>query len=104
CPRARSHRPQPDAWYSVTTGPCLGIEAPGDRRVGDAANCDAVRREPHADRSLLRDAPGLVEGARGDVAELRVDLVLLPEVLLEALDPLEVRHDDAAGIREDVGQ
>ena len=36
--------------------------------------------------------------------ELRVDLVLLPEVLLQALHPLEVRDDDAAGVREDVGE
>ena len=39
-----------------------------------------------------------------DVVQLRVHLVLLPEVLLEALHPLEVRDDDAAGVREHVGQ
>ena len=35
---------------------------------------------------------------RGD----RVDFVLLPEVLLEPLNPLEVRDDDTPGIGEDV--
>jgi hypothetical protein len=36
--------------------------------------------------------------------QLRVHLVLAPEVLLEALHPLEVRDDDAARVREHVGQ
>ncbi len=33
-----------------------------------------------------------------------VDLVFLPEVLLQSLHPLEVRDDDAAGVREHVRQ
>ena len=33
-----------------------------------------------------------------------VDLLLLPEVLLEALHPLEVGDDDAARVREHVGE
>ena len=46
--------------------------------------------------------PRLVEGLADDVVEVRVHLVLLPEVLLQALHPLEVRDDNAAGIREHV--
>ena len=53
---------------------------------------------------LLVHVPGLVERAGDDVAELRVHLGLLPEVLLEALHPLEVRDDDAARVGEDVRQ
>ena len=33
-----------------------------------------------------------------------IDLLLLPEVLLEALHPLEVRDDDPAGVGEHVGK
>ena len=50
------------------------------------------------------DVPGLLERLVDDVLELGVDLVLLPEVLLEALHPLEVGDDDAARVREHVGQ
>ena len=37
-----------------------------------------------------------------DLVQTGVDLVFLPEVLLQALHPLEVRDDDAAGVREHV--
>ena len=50
------------------------------------------------------DVPGLLERLVDDLLELGVDLVLLPEVLLEALHPLEVGDDDAARVREHVGQ
>ena len=40
--------------------------------------------------------------ARVEMSFRRVHLVLLPEVLLEALDPLEVGDDHAAGVREHV--
>ena len=44
----------------------------------------------------------LAERARDDVVQARVHLLLLPEVLLQALHPLEVGDDDAAGVREHV--
>ena len=48
--------------------------------------------------------PGLGERATDNRVELRVHLRLLPEVLLQALHPLEVGDDDAARIREHVGE
>src|SRR6185312_1244551 len=98
---ARSQRWQPSAWKTVRR---LGIEATRDRGVGDAADGDAIRSRAHGRLPLLVDVPGLVEGPGHDVAQLRVHLGLLPEVFLEALDPLEVRDDHAARVGEDVRQ
>ena len=81
-----------------------GVEAARRRRLGDPLHREPVRGRPHPRREALRGGPGLLERARHDVVELRVDLVLLPEVLLEPLDPLEVRDDHAAGVREHVGE
>src|SRR5437868_432729 len=99
-PRARSQRCQPGAWYSVTT--TVGIEAARRGRLGDAHDGGAVCGHPHARLALLAELPRLLEGAADDVAELDVDLVLLPEVLLQPLDPFEVGDDDASGVREHV--
>ena len=57
---------------------------------------------PHARLVLLARLPGLPEGPRDDVVQPRVDLLFLPEVLLQALHPLEVGDDDAARVREHV--
>src|SRR5579864_2920562 len=81
-PRARSQRLQPGAWKRVTTG--LRIETARRGRLGDAHDRGAVGRHAHARLALLAKLPGLLEGPADDVAELLVDLVLLPEVLLEA--------------------
>src|SRR5215208_3563370 len=108
--RARSQRWQPAAVYSVTRATAassarrLRVEAARRRRLGDALNGEAVRGHAHRGAPRLLRRPGLVERARDDVVELRVHLDLLPEVLLEALHPLEVRDDDAAGVREHVGE
>src|SRR3972149_6134790 len=51
---------------------------------------------------LLGQLPDRVEGADADALELLVDLLLRPEEVREALDPLEVRHGHAAAVREDV--
>src|SRR5918996_3571834 len=100
---ARSQRWQPAAWKRVTPRG-LRIEATRDGRLGDAAHTDAVRRDAQAHAALLVRVPGLAEGARDDVVQPLVHLFFLPEVLLEALHPLEVGDDDAAGVREHVGQ
>src|SRR5712672_327580 len=84
--RARSQRWQLSAWKTVT----LGIQAPRHRRLGDALDGQAVRRQPHAQVARLVHVPRFLERLVDDLLELRVDLVLLPEVLLEALHPLEV--------------
>src|SRR5436190_476171 len=97
--RTRSHRWQPRAWKSVIF---LGVEATRDRGFRDAMDGEAVGGEPHRDGPFCLRRPRLLEGARDDLVQPCVDLVLLPEVLLEALHPLEVRDDDAAGIREHV--
>ena len=70
----------------------------------DALHGQAVGGEPQGQLALLVQLPGLVERARDDRVEARVDLLLGPEVLLQALHPLEVRDDDPAGVGEDVGE
>src|SRR5215470_887917 len=100
--RARSQRWQPAAWYRVTCG--SGIDTAGDRRLGDALDGEAVRRHAHGQVTPLRRLPRLLERAAHDVVELRVHLHFLPEVLLEALHPFEVRDDDAARVRKYVGE
>src|SRR4029453_10654945 len=96
--RAFSQRWQPSAWYRTT----LRIDAAGDRGLRDALDGQPVRREAHRDVLRLVERPGLVERARRDVVQLRVHLVPLPEVLLEALHPLEVGDEEPAGVAEDV--
>src|SRR5881628_2587926 len=91
CARARSHRWQSAAPYRTTR---LGIQTPGRQRLRDPLDAEPVGGEPHRRLSLLRDLPRLVERLRDDLVQPPVDLVLLPEVLLEALHPLEVRDDD----------
>src|SRR6185312_1118958 len=97
--RARSQSEQSRAWKSLT----LRIEPAGDCRFGDTLHRKAVRRHAHRRVALLERRPRLVERARDDLVEPRVHLVLFPEVLLETLHPLEVRHDDTARVREHVG-
>src|SRR3954462_10340580 len=98
CCCARSHRWQPSALKSTT----LGIQTARGGRLGNALDRQPVCGQAHREVSLLLRLPRLVEGARDDLVQALVDLRLLPEVLLEALDPLEVRDDDAARIREHV--
>src|SRR5215475_11473986 len=93
--RACSQRWQPCAVKRTT----LGIDAAGHGCFRNALDRKAVRGTAHRDVPLLHLRPRLVERLRDDVVELRVDLGLLPEVLLETLDPLEVRHDHAARVR-----
>src|SRR5919197_5680448 len=100
CSSARSHRWQPSAWKTTT----LGIQATRGGGLGDALHREAVRGDAHRQLAPLGEVPGLVESAAHDVVQLRVHLGLLPEVLLEALHPFEVRDDDAAGVREHVRQ
>src|ERR1044072_7334239 len=100
--RALSQRGQPSAWTSVTTWPALRVEATRGRRLCDAPDREGIGGLAHRQRALLVRPPGLGERAGDDVVQLRVDLGLLPEVLLESLHPLEVRDDDAACVREHV--
>ena len=74
------------------------------------ASATRLTASPYAAIRMLvffdsRSLPRLVERLLHDVGQPRVDLLLLPEVLLEALYPLEVRAShDAPGVREHVGQ
>src|SRR5919109_629809 len=72
-----------------------GIQTASRGRLGDALDGEAVGRHAHARLVALGGFPGLREGPDGDVVQLRVHLVLLPEVLLQALHPLEIRDDHA---------
>src|SRR2546423_12716156 len=86
----------------VTTG--LWIDATSDRGLGDALDRQSVGGDAHRYVARLRRLPGLVERTADDVVQLGVHLDLLPEVLLEALHPLEVGDDHTAGVREYVGE
>src|ERR687895_2301207 len=98
---ARSQRWQPAAWKTVTR---LRIEPTRDGGLRHAADADPVRGDAEADPALLVRVPGLAEGAGDDVVQPLVHLFFLPEVLLQPLHPLEVRDDDAAGVRKHVGE
>src|SRR5579871_134030 len=102
--RARSHRWQPWAWKKTTVAAALGVKATCHGGCGIVLNGKAVRREAHRRRSLDPRGPRLLECARDDLVQPRVDLVLFPEVLLEPLHPLEVGDDDTACVREHVGE
>ncbi len=96
---ARAQREQSAAWRTRTRATGTGPSSSSPRH---ALHREPVRRHAQARLHRLSRLPGLLERARDDVVELRVDLLLAPEVLLEALHPLEVRDDDAACVREDV--
>src|SRR2546426_5467804 len=81
----------------------LGIEPPDSVAFGDAADALHEGGRPQARAFLGTERPHAVEGARHDLLQPCRDLALAPEVVLEILDPLEIRDDDAAGVREDVG-
>src|SRR4029077_7668984 len=89
-------------WKTATSG--LRVDATGDRRFRYATYGKAVGGDAHRHVPLFGRLPGLLKGAAHDVVELCVDFGLFPEVLLQALNPFEVRHDDAASVRKHVGQ
>src|SRR3954468_6999566 len=103
CPRARSHSVQPCAGWGVTAR-VLGIEPARHGRFRDTLHREPVRGQPHRRLAILDGRARLVERAGDDVVQAAIDLVFLPEVLLQPLHPLEVRDDDATGVREDVRQ
>src|SRR5438874_2400145 len=62
------------------------------------ARSDRMRSPAPPPRELIHG----IEALAHDVGEPVVDGVLRPEVPAAVLHPLEVRHRDAAGVREDV--
>src|SRR6185436_2591101 len=80
----------------------LRIDATSHRGFCNPLNREPVEAEAHRHALRLVNRPRLVERTRDDVVELCVHLVLFPEVLLEALHPLEVRDDDTTRVGEDV--
>src|SRR5690348_10027997 len=80
----------------------LWVYASDRRRVGHALHGQRVGGGAHVDALVHRRVQDLVERARDHVVQLAVHLVLLPEEGLEVLDPLEVGHDHAAGVGDDV--
>src|SRR3989304_4153424 len=79
----------------------LRIDAAPFVRVDDLADRDDVRGLAHVDLLRVVHLPDRLERVHHLVLELLVDLLLRPEELREVLHPLEVRHRDAAAIRED---
>src|SRR5438552_14581084 len=82
----------------------LGIDTAGLEGFGDALNADDVSGGAHVAVMMLLSIFDSVEGLAHDAAKLLVNLVLVPEELLQVLDPLEVGHCHPAGVTQDVGQ
>src|SRR4029078_9239264 len=80
----------------------LGIEAADPMRLGHPADALHQGRRSQRDLFALGRRPDPVDGARHDLLKTRDDLALPPEVVLEPLHPLEVRHDDPARVGENV--
>src|SRR5215472_8828022 len=81
----------------------LRVESTNDVRVGDAAHALHERGGAQVDTALARGLPYAGEGAGHELLEAGGDLALLPEIVLEPLHPLEVRHDDPTRVAEDIG-
>ena len=71
--------------------------------LGYALERDHVRRHARRDVFILRHLPDLVEGFDYNLFERAVYLVFLPCKGLNVLHPFEIRNDNAAGVREYVG-
>src|SRR5262245_18216041 len=80
-----------------------GEDSPPALCLLDAADAPHQRRRAHVCLLAKRQHVHLPERAPHDVDQPAVHLVLGPEELLRVLHPLEVRHRDAAGVGEDVG-
>ena len=107
CRRAASRAPPARRGGSPRRGKATThgsrIQPPRHRRLRDPLDGQAVGGHPHAHVPRLVDAARSRRTLLSTISlSLRVDLVLLPEVLLEPLHPLEVGDDDAAGIGEHV--
>src|SRR5262249_9675381 len=81
----------------------LRVQPADHVRVGDAANALHQRRRPEVHAVLVRGVPHAGEGARHQLLQPGDDLRLLPEVVLQPLYPFEIGDDDAARVRQDVG-
>src|SRR5260370_4380513 len=86
----------------VTTGR-LRVQAPGHVGVGHAADAFHQGTGSEIHPALLSGLPHPGERARHDLLQARDDLALLPEVVLQTLDPLEVGDDHPARVAQDVG-
>src|SRR5579864_5426608 len=82
----------------------LRIDAAELGGFGDATDRYHVRGPAHVHVVLFRFFQRIAESFGHLALEPLVDFVFFPEVLLEILHPLEIRHRDAAGVGEDVGQ
>src|SRR5579872_364269 len=80
----------------------LRVDAPGHERVGHAADRADERADPHLDLLLLTHRENVPEAPHQDAFQPGVDLLLGPEERLKVLHPLEVGHDHAAGVGENV--
>src|SRR5262245_23177638 len=86
----------------VCTHEGLGVEAAFGLFEGHLVHPEAERREPVGQVPLSGLGPDSAEGLEHQLPELGVHLLLVPEVLLQVLHPLEVADRHAAGVAEDV--
>src|SRR5881227_1239400 len=78
-----------------TSGVVVDVAA-GGRGLQHALDTELECRRPQRQVLVARLLADLAVGAPHDLSEPLVHLVLLPAEVLEVLDPLEVRDDDAA--------
>src|SRR5215472_11857953 len=81
----------------------LREEPAREHRLRDAMDAEHQRRGPHIGLELAPEVDALLERLVEHPEEAFVDLLQAPEERLKALHPLEVGHDDAARVCEDVG-
>jgi hypothetical protein len=81
----------------------LRVQPAGAVRLGHAADADHLGGGPQRHLPVAGQLADLVVRRRHEPLEPVVDLVLGPEVRLQVLHPLEVRHGDAARVGQHVG-
>src|SRR5713101_879380 len=82
----------------------LRKQAADQRSLGDAPDRQDVRCGAHVRVILAHGLVDVMERALHHRLEPQVHFILLPEVALQVLRPLEVAHRHAAGVCQDVGQ
>src|SRR6185295_4993903 len=105
--RGTRHRPRgaprPARGPPRPRGTASGIHPTQPMHRRHAIDGDDVGGDAGVHLVLLRSGRDLVEGADHDALEAPVHGVLVPEVAAAVLDPLEIAHGHAAGVRQNVG-
>ena len=80
-----------------------GVEPTLEVGLGDLVNAAHERGHAHRHSAFGRKMKCALKGGRNDVLQPILDVCRAPEKSLKILHPFEVRDDDTAGVREDIG-